>query len=126
MTALIKSTDGSGWVEARVGDVVDIDCPDLRIRSVVIAGLDGDKVLFMRGGAPSVSSLASKCQLIERPFQVVDVVCGGNLHFDSDDYTGIIVEIGDRIKVKCGDTYFISDEKSWRHSSPLLRPVGDV
>lgn len=123
MTTLIKSHTGA-MVPLRIGmhyrhDVID------RV-FVVFALRDGFVMGAMKDDPDDCMRHDAKyCTMLHCPFQVGGVVCGGNLHFDSDDYTGIIVEIGDRIKVKCGDTYFISDEKFWRHASPDLRDAPD-
>lgn len=109
---LIKSTDGTGWVEARVLD-----------RCFYLNGEDGSRVpfrieeiqdgmLLFNNGCEGVDP--SECQLIERPMQVddpIEVMEAGVWVNNRDVYSG------SEYAKKCYGAGLT------RHSSPLLRPV---
>lgn len=69
---LIKSTDGSGWVEARCGDIVT--GKDSQIPVKIIRFGDNGCIWVLLPNGNEFVLVANTCQLIERPFQVGDVV----------------------------------------------------
>lgn len=123
MTALIKSTDGSGWVEARVGDKVETcNSPDrlLMIDEILEHSFDcRDTDTLHR-----ILVVHEDCRLIERPFMV-----GDEVESTEDTFKGVINLIVDgeyRVKPKTLSASRMCYAFEIRHSSPLLRPVGDV
>lgn len=110
---LIKSTDGSGWVEARVKDKVCFHPSE----PLVIAKIDGSVIHFEYGERTHVPELL---QLIERPIQDGSVVQGfsdteGKWLDETIEVTPVFMTL-----------WAMHPHLKFRHSSPLIRPVGDV
>lgn len=115
MTALIKSTDGTGWVEARLGDKIKhpsmvffctIDSIEERINGTLVL-----KTPICGDALHQVD--ANSCQLVERPLRVGDkaqLLNKANGVWYDTEYCE-------------GDA---ESNRTFRHSSPLLRPVGGV
>lgn len=116
MTALIKSTDGSGWVEARDGDVVKHNGLWCVVRNTSPFTIESaDNPLLIGPAKPE------NCQLIERPFEVWDDIewfNGDYKIWEKSIVTEYMLYRCKQFPEKIGSVY--------RHSSPLLRPVGDV
>lgn len=123
MTALIKSTDGGSWVEAKVGD--EITC---HIGRTKIASFDKDDEEWIVT-TDGLYVEPAECQLIERPFRVGDDF---EWIYHGMEYArnNVIDKPWHRCRVMSQIEADGMNEKEnkhlYRHSSPLLRPVGGV
>lgn len=138
MTALIKSTDGSGWVEARLNDIVSTDkfSGNFKHAKIIEIHAEDKSVSVIVSGAVAHRVWASNCQLIERPFMRddrIECMCRGKNYMRAGVVLGIPKrgrKLNNLVSVRLDghgkSTRYIYSSNLVRHSSPLLRPVGDV
>lgn len=121
---LIKSTDGTGWVEARVGDYVNYKWGGEGVSMSAYFTVEKIDSGFLLWNNACEGIVSTECQLIERPFQVGD-------NFDTKYYhpdlpPGDAWCRGGKIWNDAVLQVVISDPLNHRHSSPLLHPVENV